>query len=140
MVRAGGAFLNARHSPEMADKALGGPSFSDVYVFPGGVRLPISATLAEAEKAGFDVRDVESLREHYVLTLRHWVRRLEEHAEEARSATDDVTYRVWRLFMSFSAHQFERGAIGVYQTLLIKPDGGRSGLPLTREDWYRDGP
>ena len=82
------------------------------------------------------MRDTESLREHYALTLRHWVRRLEEHAEEARATTDDVTYRVWRLFMSFSAYNFDRNRIGVYQTLLVKPDRGRAGLPLTREDWY----
>jgi len=85
----------------------------------------------------FAVRDVESLRDHYMLTLRHWVHRLEAHAEEARKLTNDVTYRVWRLYMSGPAHGFQTGFNNTYQTLLTKPDRGDSGLPLTRADWYR---
>ena len=98
--------------------------------------LPISATLHTAETSGFEVRDVESLREHYALTLRHWVRRLEEHADGARKQTSDITYRVWRIYMSASIHAFETGRNNIYQALLAKPDGGNSGLPLTRADWY----
>ena len=50
---------------------------------------------------------------------------------------DEPTYRVWQLFMSGSAHGFTTGRLNVYQTLLVKPDvQGRSGLPLTRDDWY----
>jgi cyclopropane-fatty-acyl-phospholipid synthase len=138
LLRPGGVFLNHGISINVATEPSRGPSFSDVYVFPDGELLPIGATLTQAEKAGFEVRDTESLREHYALTLRNWVRRLEDHADEARAVTDDVTYRVWRLFMSFSAHQFESNWLGVYQALLVKPDGGRSGLPLTRGDWYGD--
>jgi cyclopropane-fatty-acyl-phospholipid synthase len=85
----------------------------------------------------FHVRDVESLREHYALTLRHWVRRLEAHHDDALQCVDEPTYRVWRLFMSGSAHGFTHRRLNIYQVLLAKPDaGGRSGLPLTRADWY----
>ncbi len=138
LLKPGGVFLNHGISDRGPIEPSRGPGFSDVYVFPDGELVPISVTHAEAERAGFEIRDTESLREHYALTLRHWVRRLEEHAEEARAATDDVTYRIWRLYMAYSANGFERGEIGVYQTLMVKPNGGRSGLPLTREDWYRD--
>src|SRR5512145_491133 len=104
LLRPGGVFLNHgianRHG---AIKADNGTSFSDNYVFPDGELVPISATLAAAEAAGFEVRDVESLREHYALTLRHWVRRLEEHHAEALRHVDEPTYRVWRLYMSGSA-------------------------------------
>jgi cyclopropane-fatty-acyl-phospholipid synthase len=83
------------------------------------------------------VRDVESLREHYALTLRHWVRRLEARHDEALEYVDEPTYRVWRLYMSGSVYGFANGRLNVYQTLLVKPDEqGRSGLPLMREDWY----
>jgi cyclopropane-fatty-acyl-phospholipid synthase len=136
LLRPGGVFLNHGISTNVHTKQSRQPTFSEVYVFPDGQLLPIATTLAEAEGAGFEVRDVESLREHYALTLRRWVRRLEDHAEEARAATDDVTYRIWRLFMSVSAYQFDHNQISVYQTLLAKPDQGRSGLPLTRQDWY----
>lgn len=90
-----------------------------------------------AEAAGLEVRDVEDLREHYSLTLRHWVQRLEEHHDEARALVDEVTYRIWRLYMAGSARGFERGHLALYQVLLAKPDKhGGARLPLTRADWY----
>jgi cyclopropane-fatty-acyl-phospholipid synthase len=101
--------------------------------------VPIHTTLRAAEACGFEVRDVESLREHYMFTLRHWVRRLEANSDEARKIAGDVTYRVWRLYMSGSAHAFQTGRLNLYQTLLSKPDHGESRLPLAREDWYAVG-
>ena len=99
--------------------------------------LPISRTLTVAENAGFEVRDVESLREHYALTLHQWVRRLESHHAEAVKKVGEVTYRVWRLYMSASAYGFSVNRLNVYQALLSKSDKeGRSGLPLLRADWY----
>lgn len=145
LLRPGGVFLN--HGIARADDAaarirgrpLGvdrGPTFNDEYVFPDGELVPINATLRSAEEAGFEVRDLESLREHYALTLRCWVRNLEDRRAQALRATDETTYRIWRLFMSASAHGFAVGDMGVYQALLVKPDEGASGMPLTREDWY----
>ncbi len=136
LLRPGGVFLNHGIASNTVDPAQWKASFANHYVFPDGELVPISSTLRAAEKSGFEVRDVESLREHYTLTLRHWVRRLEAHAEEARKLTNDVTYRVWRLYMSGSAYAFEVGRNNIYQALLAKPDRGISGLPLTRADWY----
>jgi len=65
------------------------------------------------------------------------VRRLEAHHEQALQFVDEPTYRVWRLFVSGSAHGFTVGRLNVYQALLVRPgEGGRSDLPLTRADWY----
>ncbi|HEY6285011.1 MAG TPA: cyclopropane-fatty-acyl-phospholipid synthase family protein [Ktedonobacteraceae bacterium] len=136
LLRPGGVFLNHGIASDSFDAVKAKTSFVNHYVFPDGELLPINSTLRAAETSGFEVRDVESLREHYMLTLRHWVQRLEEHAEEARKLTNDVTYRVWRLYMSGSAHAFQTGFNNIYQTLLAKPDRGDSGLPLTRADWY----
>jgi len=136
LLHPGGVFLNHGIASDSFDEAHAKTSFVNHYVFPDGELLPINTTLRAAETSGFEVRDVESLREHYTLTLRHWVQRLEAHAEEARKLTNDVTYRVWRLYMSGSAHAFKAGTNNIYQTLLAKPDRGDSGLPLTRTDWY----
>jgi len=136
LLRPGGAFLNHGIS-HSAIYHRRGPSFTDRYVFPDGDLAPISTSLRAAELSGFEVRDVESLREHYGLTLHHWVKRLESRAEEARQITSDTTYRIWRLYMAGSAHAFRSGRLNVYQTLLAKPVDGRSGLPLTRDDWYQ---
>ncbi|MGA7294654.1 MAG: cyclopropane-fatty-acyl-phospholipid synthase family protein [Terriglobales bacterium] len=135
LLRPGGVFLNHGIAYSSTYRRQG-PSFSDRYVFPDADIIPINATIRAAEVSGFEVRDLESLREHYALTLNHWVRCLEAQAEEARRITDDRTYRIWRLYMAGSAHGFHTGRLNVYQTLLAKPTGD-SGLPLTREDWYR---
>ena len=71
-----------------------------------------------------------------MLTLREWVRRLESRHEEAVRATDESTYRAWRVFMAVAGHLCGTGTYNIYQSLLLKPTGGESGLPLTRADWY----
>lgn len=136
LLRPGGVFLNHGIGCS-ATYQRRGPSFIDRYVFPDSDLVPISNSLRAAEVSGFEVRDVESLREHYAVTLHHWVRRLESHADEARRITSDTTYRTWRLYMAASAHGFRSGRINVYQTLLAKPANGQTGLPLTRNDWYQ---
>jgi cyclopropane-fatty-acyl-phospholipid synthase len=86
------------------------------------------------QRRGFEVRDTQSLREHYALTLRHWVRSLEDHWDEAVRLAGAGRARVWRLYMAGSAENFARGATTVHQVLAVRPsDGGGSGMPLTRE-------
>jgi cyclopropane-fatty-acyl-phospholipid synthase len=138
LLRPGGIFLNHGIANRPIDPNPKGPSFKNRYVFPDGELVPINVTLRHAEEVGFEVRDVENLREHYVLTLRHWARRLERHRDQALQVVDEPTYRVWRLFLPGSAYGFAAGLLNVFQTLLLKPDEGRSGLPLTRADWYRE--
>jgi cyclopropane-fatty-acyl-phospholipid synthase len=111
-------------------------AFIERYVFPDGRLGPLHAVIAAAEGAGFETRDVESLREHYALTLRAWLTRLEARAADAAAATDARTVRTWRLYMSGAMHGFTTGRLGVVQTLLAKPVRGSAGLPLTREDLY----
>ena len=137
LLRPGGAFVNAGIAAA-ATYHRQGPSFIDRYVFPDGELVPLNTSLGTAERSGFEVRDVESLREHYALTLHHWVRRLEAHAEEARRITDDTTFRIWRLYMAASGHAFRSNRLNLYQILLAKPLHGESDMPLTRADWYRD--
>jgi cyclopropane-fatty-acyl-phospholipid synthase len=138
LLKPGGAFLNHGIASRATDTPTGGATFSNTYVFPDSELVPVNITLHAAEESGFEVRDVESLREHYAMTLRHWVRRLEAHHEQALQFVDEPTYRVWRLYMSGSAYGFAAGRLNVYQSLLVKPDPhGCSGLPWTRTDWYR---
>ena len=137
LLKPGGVFLNHAIARRTNDLAVHGPSFMNTYVFPDGELTPIGTALQVAEESGLEVRDVESLREHYTLTLRHWVRRLESHHDEALRIVDEPTYRTWRLYMAGAGHNFATWAVSVYQTLLAKPDSlGRTGLPLTRDDWY----
>jgi cyclopropane-fatty-acyl-phospholipid synthase len=137
LLKPGGVFLNhgigrAGNRPKPTE-----PTFTDVYVFPDGEMIPISDMLGCAERAGFEVRDIENLREHYFLTLCHWLRRLEGCAEQARSLVGELKYRIWRLYLAGSAYYFQSGKLDLYQSMLVKNADGGSGMPLTREDWYR---
>ena len=89
-----------------------------------------------AERSGFEVRDVESLREHYALTLHAWGERLEKRHQEAVRVVGEVTFRIWRAYMAMAAYLFRRGRLSLYHTLCVKAQDGRAGLPLTRADWY----
>lgn len=138
LVKPQGVFLNHAISSTSLQMRNEKGSFSDAYVFPDGELVQIHRTIAHAEGAGFETRDVESLREHYALTLQHWVERLEKNHDRALEFVDEATYRVWRLFMAGSIYNFDVRKQNIYQTLLVKPDEkGRSGIPLTRKDWYR---
>jgi cyclopropane-fatty-acyl-phospholipid synthase len=135
LLRLGGVFLN--HGIALAGTyQRRGPSFIDKYVFPDGGLVPLGNTIRTAEACGFEVRDVESLREHYARTLRRWVGRLESHYEDTKRITNEVIYRIWRIYMAGSAHNFAKGRINLYQVLFSKPLEGVSGLPLSRADWY----
>jgi cyclopropane-fatty-acyl-phospholipid synthase len=117
-------------------KVLGLGSFSQHYIFPDGELVPVSEANLIAESTGFEVRDVEDLREHYALTLRNWVSRLEDQHTEAAALVGEAVYRTWRLYMSFSAVQFESWNIAIHQSLLAKPDHGKVSLPRSRVDLY----
>ena len=109
-------------------------SFIDRYVFPDGELVPIARMVSTLEDAGFEVRDIESLREHYALTLRAWCANLDRSWDAAVAASTSARARVWRLYMTASAMSFESNDIGVNQVLAVRPDDrGRSGFPLTRD-------
>lgn len=137
LLRPGGVFLNHGISKRGNLKL---DRFTHRYVFPDGELIPVGTIMSLAERSGFHVRDVESLREHYTLTLRLWRRRLEARHEDALRYVDETTYRVFRLYLAAFAARFHTGLFDVYQTLLIKPQAGDSGLPLTRDDWYASSP
>jgi len=136
LLRPGGVFLAHGIAGSATARNRAGPSFLTTHSFPDIDLPPVSTVLAAAEDAQFEVRDVESLREHYVLTARSWLERLEARREEARELTSEAAYRVWRLTLAAFAHRLATGSMNVYQTLLAKPDDGVTRLPLSRADWY----
>jgi cyclopropane-fatty-acyl-phospholipid synthase len=136
-LRAGGLFLNHGIAHLRDEQGYQASGFIARYVFPDGDLLPIAEMTRTAERAGFEVRDVENLREHYARTLRAWVANLEAHRDEAIAATSERTYRIWRLYMAGSAQGFARARMALYQTLLAKPDiQGNAHVPPTRRDLY----
>jgi cyclopropane-fatty-acyl-phospholipid synthase len=115
---------------------LGRRSFVGRYVFPDGELADVSAVIRAMQQNGFEVRDVESLREHYSRTLHHWVANLEDHWDEAVRLVGLPRANIWRLYMAASAIGFDDGGLAVHQVLGVVPEAdGRSGMPPTRTDW-----
>ena len=135
LLRPGGRLLNHAIA-SVGGSRLGRRSFVNRYVFPDGELLDIADTVRSMEEAGFEVRDVENLREHYDRTLRCWVQNLERHWDRAVELVGERRARVWLLYMSGSVNGFEDAGLQLYQTLGVRlHDGGDSGMPLTRDAW-----
>jgi cyclopropane-fatty-acyl-phospholipid synthase len=132
LVRPGGRLLNHGISrPRRRRPAIGRRSFIGRYVFPDGELCEVGAVVSAMQHAGFEARHLESLREHYGRTLRHWVANLEASWEEAVREAGAGRARVWRLYMAASAVNFEQGGISVHQVLGVRPRaGGASDFPL----------
>ncbi|MFH9014958.1 class I SAM-dependent methyltransferase [Streptomyces sp. NPDC017943] len=143
LLKPGGRLLNHQiaRRPRRDESAYSVDAFIDSYVFPDGELQPVGGTVAQLERAGFEVRDVEALREHYALTLRAWVTRLEADWQRAVQLAGPGRARVWRLYMAASALAFERNRIGVNQVLAVRtPEPGASGMPLRARTWGAPAP
>ncbi|WP_375476257.1 class I SAM-dependent methyltransferase [uncultured Jatrophihabitans sp.] len=113
--------------------APGGGAFIESYIAPDMHMRPLARTLQHLENAGFEIRDVEAMREHYVRTVEHWIDTFDRHYEEFVALQGEEVARVWRLYLVGGALAFDEGRMGVDQFLCVKPtvDGG-SGMPATR--------
>ncbi len=106
------------------------------YIFPGGELDHIGNTVAMLERHGFEVHDVEGLREHYQRTCRHWHDRLLASYDAAVQEVGEAKTRMWLLYLGACSIAFERNTVGLFQTLASKRRRGPSGLPPTRADLY----
>ena len=132
----GGWFLNHGITTCPTQPLRGGNSFLDRYVFPDYHLASIGETLWAAERAGFDVRDVENLREHYARTVECWHERFVRARVEVERVTDTVRYRIFDLYLAGTGYEFRVGRLQLHQTLLFKPRAGGSLEPQTRQEWY----
>ncbi len=106
------------------------------FIFPGGELDTIGMTVTNMGRLGFEVLDVEDMREHFQLTTREWSRRLYDRRDESRALVGPERTQLWLVFFALCAKAFERGAALVYQTVAQKRRPGPSGLPLDRKSLY----
>ena len=133
LLRPGGRLLNHAISWNAGPTDPDPDSFIPRYVFPDGEMLSLGEMVTALEAARLEVLDVEALRRHYALTLRAWVRNLEDQWDQAVESGGAGRARVWRLYMAASALGFEDGTTGVNQILVQK--GGGDEPPLRRSAW-----
>ncbi len=134
-LRPGGRVLNHAIS-SVGGSRLKRRSFAYRYVFPDGELLDLGDSVLAMEGAGFEIRDVENLREHYARTLRCWVANLQQHWDDAVALVGERRARIWLLYMSGSVNGFDDAGLQLHQVLGVRNDAdGTSGMPSSRVGW-----
>lgn len=110
-----------------------GHTFINRYVFPDGQLEIVSNIQRQMELAGFEILDVEAMRAHYVLTLQHWIQRLQAQHLSSLAHINEATYRVWLAYLTASQQSFASGKLGLYQILICPRSASLPQLPLTRQ-------
>ncbi|MHB1486183.1 MAG: class I SAM-dependent methyltransferase [Acidimicrobiales bacterium] len=135
LLKPGGRLLNHGISRPWGPSGFDRNSFVERYVFPDGELHEVGLVVSAAQGQHLEVRDVESLREHYAKTLRCWVSNLEANWDAAIEIVGPARARIWRLYMAGSALNFEAGRTSIHQILAVRTaPGGSSGIPPTREE------
>ena len=133
-----GIFLNHGITTSRVKKCAGtGSLFMDRFIFPDAELINASYVSQQAEKKGFELLDIESLRRHYAKTLEHWTNRLSLHSEEAIKTVGEKTYRAWLLYLAGCCQVFKSGQVNVYQMVLAKMNSRLECVGLTRAELYR---
>ncbi|MCW2640186.1 MAG: SAM-dependent methyltransferase [Dactylosporangium sp.] len=132
LLRPHGRLLNhAISSP--GGSRIGRRSFIGRYVFPDGELLDVGEVVLAMQRAGFEVRDVESLREHYARTRQAWVSNLDSDWNRAVALVGEARARIWRLYMAGSNLGFTDGGVAIHQVLGVVPGpDGDASMPETR--------
>ncbi len=140
LLRPEGRLLNHAISRPQGEGAIDPDSFMGRYVFPDAQLHEVGRVVSAIQDDGLEVRDVESLREHYGRTLRAWVANLEAHRDEAVALVGERRMRIWLLYLAGSAIGFDANRLSVHQVLATRTTpSGRSGMPATRATLVLDG-
>lgn len=114
----------------------GGGPFIESYIAPDMHMRPLPELLGLIDAAGFEIRDVHALREHYVRTVEAWHQEFERRWDDVVALVGLEHARVWRLYLVGGALTFEENRMGIDQVLSVKPTAaGRAGMPPTRLGW-----
>jgi cyclopropane-fatty-acyl-phospholipid synthase len=120
-LKPGGKLLLQQMS-RRADAAPGGGAFIEAYIAPDMHMRPLWQTVRHLQDAGFEIRSVGAMREHYARTAQHWIATLDNRFDEFVALVGEEVARVWRLYLAGGMLAFEEGRMGVDQILAVKPD------------------
>jgi cyclopropane-fatty-acyl-phospholipid synthase len=117
-LRPGGRLLIQQMS--RGRSAPGGGAFIESYVAADMHMRPVGETVGLLEQAGLEVLGVESMRPHYVRTIRAWLDNLERNLPAVTAIIGEERTRLWRLYLAGGALAFEEGRMGVDQILAAR--------------------
>jgi cyclopropane-fatty-acyl-phospholipid synthase len=117
LLRPGGRLLNHGIAKlQDLDTPDEGP-FSERFVFPDGVPLPLSRVIRALERTGLTTKHVEGLQSDYATTLSHWIERFDARWDDVVRLAGIERARIWRLYLRAGRQGFETGWASVYQVL-----------------------
>lgn len=138
----GGLALNhgiTSTDPDSGNAPWGAGNFIEKYVFPNGELPHISFALKQAQAAGLETLDVESLRRHYAKTLSLWSENYERAAPQIKQLVPELTYRVWRVYLAGCAYGFAQDWMSIYQILFCKTGAAnQNSTPMSRAYMYEN--
>ncbi len=105
------------------------------YIFPGGYIPALSELVVPAEKAGWQVMDVEAMRFHYSHTLEEWYNRTVMHRDEIVALYDEQFYRMWQFYLAGAEQSFRHGKMVNWQIVYVKD---RAAIPMTRDFMHEE--
>jgi len=105
-------------------------------IFPGAYAPTLGEMMQIFEPSHLSVLDVENIRLHYALTLRHWLQNYEARLAEVRGRFDETFVRMWRLYLAGSIAAFETGTLQLFQVTFATREN--NDIPLTRDHLYSD--
>lgn len=136
LLRPQGRFLHhAISRPPFKRARFPKPTFIDRYVFPDADLNEIGNTISTIQENGFEARHMESLREHYALTLRAWLQRLNDRWDDAVEMIGLGSAKVWQLYIAAAVLGFEENRIQIHQVLSTRSGEALSGMAYQPGDW-----
>ncbi len=114
----------------LGEPMSGADPFTDKYIFPGYHLPSLSEMLVPSERVRLIASDVETLRLHYGLTLRHWLERATSARAKIEALYDARFFRMWEFYLAGGIVMFESGAACNYQIQYVRD---RRAIPITRD-------
>jgi cyclopropane-fatty-acyl-phospholipid synthase len=100
------------------------------YIFPGGYLPSLNDITSASGRQRLITSDIETLRLHYALTVREWLRRFTAAREKMVELYDERFCRMWEFYLSGAIVFFENGSGCNYQLQYIRERGA---IPITRD-------
>ena len=118
------------HTIGKLGRAAAPEPFTDKYIFPGYHLPSLSSMAAASEQVRLIATDVETLRLHYVYTLRKWLENTEAARDQIVALYDERFFRMWQFYLAGGVVGFTSGTLCNYQVQYVRD---RRALPITRD-------
>ncbi|KAL2865265.1 S-adenosyl-L-methionine-dependent methyltransferase [Aspergillus lucknowensis] len=91
------------------------------YIFRGAdASTPLWCYIRSLEKAGFEVKGIDTVGVHYSGTLWRWYRNWVGNVEAIQAKYGNRWYRIWELFLAWSVIASRQGSATCYQMVVVK--------------------